>query len=185
MAAIRAPVHRWTRQQYEDMVLQDIFQPGERVELIDGVIVDMAPQKSFHAVATRLVEEALRSVFATGHDVRVQMPLALDDTSEPEPDVAVVPGKTRDYTKAHPTTAVLVVEVADATLRLDRKTKQAVYARNGIVEYWIVNLKNNTLEVYREPQADHYRFQAILQSGDTVQPLASPGHAIAITDLLP
>lgn len=185
MAEILEPIHRWTRQQYEDMVLQDIFQPGERVELIDGLIIDMSPQKSFHAVAIRLVEEALRSAFATGHDVRVQMPLALDDTSEPEPDVAVVPGKVRDYTHAHPTTAVLVVEVADATLRLDRNTKQAVYARNGIVEYWIVNLKNNSLEVYREHQADHYRFQAILHSSDTVQPLVRPDHAIAVADLLP
>ncbi len=83
------------------------------------------------------------------YTVRNQMPLALDENSEPEPDVAVVPGKARDYTQAHPTTAVLVVEVADATLRLDRKTKQAVYARNGIAEYWIVNLKDNSLEVYR------------------------------------
>lgn len=185
MAAIMAPVHRWTRQQYEDMVLQDIFPPGERVELIDGVIVDMSPQKSFHATAVCLVAETLRVIFSSGYNIRVQMPLALDDTSEPEPDVAVVPGKTRDYTHAHPTTAALIVEVADATLRLDRKTKQAVYARNGIAEYWIVNLKNNTLEVYREPQGDHYHSQAILQPGDTMQPLASPDHTIAVADLLP
>ncbi len=185
MAAILAPVHRWTRRQYETMVLQNIFQPGERVELIDGVIVDMSPQKSFHSVATRLVEDALRIAFATRHDVRVQMPLALDDASEPEPDVAVVPGKARDYTQAHPTTAVLVVEVADATLRLDRKTKQAVYARNGIAEYWIVNLKDNCLEVYRDPQGDQYCSQMILRCGDTVSPLARPAHAIAVADLLP
>jgi Uma2 family endonuclease len=185
MAAIMAPVHRWTRQQYEDMVLQDIFRPGERVELIDGVIVDRSPQKSFHSVATRLVEDALRVAFATDHDVRVQMPLALDDMSEPEPDVAVVPGRARDYTKAHPTTAVLVVEVADSSLNLDRKTKQAIYARNGIAEYWVINLQDNSLEVHRDPQGDRYRSRTILRHGDTVRPLARPDHAIAVADLLP
>lgn len=185
MAAVIAPVHRWTRRQYEEMVLRDIFQPGERVELIDGVIVDMSPQKSFHAVATRLVEEALRIIFAADHDVRVQMPLALDDASEPEPDVAVVPGRARDYTKAHPTTAVLIVEVSDATLKLDRNTKSALYARNRIPEYWIVNLKSNTLEVYRQPEGNHYRFQAVLQADDVVRPAARPEHVIAVADVLP
>ncbi|NJM13137.1 MAG: Uma2 family endonuclease [Synechococcaceae cyanobacterium SM1_2_3] len=139
MDAIMAPVHRWTRQQYEAMALHDIFQPGERVELVDGLIIDRSPQKSFHTSTVCLVAEALQAIFGAGHHIRVQMPLALGDNSEPEPDVAVVPGKTRDYVNAHPTTAALVVEVADTTLRLDRKAKQAVYARNGIAEYWIVN----------------------------------------------
>lgn len=185
MTAIVAPVHRWTRQQYEDMVLRDIFRPGERVELIDGVIVDMWPQKSAHSVATRLVEDALRAVFATRHDVRVQMPLALDDTSEPEPDVAVVPGKARDYAKAHPTTAALVVEIADTTLALDRKTKRALYARNGIPEYWIANLNDDCLEVYRDIREGQYRFQTILRRGDNVSPLGRPDHVVAVADLLP
>lgn len=185
MTTIPAPVHRWTRQQYENMALLDFFEPEARVELLDGVIIDMSPQKSFHATALYLVEEALRDVFKGGYIVRNQMPLALDDQSEPEPDIAVVPGKARDYTQAHPTTAVLVVEVADATLRLDRKTKQAVYARNGIAEYWIVNLKDNHLEVYRDPQGDQYRLQMTLQPGETVAPLAQPDQMIAVADLLP
>lgn len=185
MAEVLAPVHHWTRQQYDDMVLHGIFQPEERVELIEGVIVDMSPQKSFHAVATRLVEEALRVAFAKGHDVRVQMPLALDDQSEPEPDIAVVPGQARDYTHAHPTTAVLVVEVADTTLRLDRKTKQALYARNGVAEYWIVNLQDHCLEVYRHPQDDQYQSQTVLQPGETLSPLTRPDQRISVADLLP
>lgn len=185
MTAIPAPIHRWTRQQYEDMALHDIFQPGERVELIDGVIVDMSPQKSFHATTVCLVEEALRSLIGRDFTLRVQMPLALDDTSEPEPDVTVVPGKARDYTFAHPTTAALVVEVADATLALDRKTKQAVYARNGIAEYWIVNLQDRCLEVYRDPQADRYQSRTVRRHGETVSPLASPEQVIAVVDLLP
>ena len=185
MNAIMASVHRWTRQQYDEIVLHDIFQPGERVELIDGLIIDMSPQKSFHASIVCLVAETLQALFGAGHHIRVQMPLALGDNSEPESDVAVVPGKTRDYMKAHPTTAALVVEVADTTLRLDRKAKQTVYARNDIAEYWIVNLTNNTLEVYREPQGDHYHSQAILNAGDMVCPLAACDQVIAVADLLP
>lgn len=185
MTAIPAPVHRWTRQQYENMALNGLFQPEARVELLDGVIIDMSPQRSFHATALYLVEEVLRGIFKDGYIVRNQMPLALDDHSEPEPDVAVVPGKARDYTQAHPTTAVLVVEVADATLRLDRKTKQAVYARNGIAEYWIVNLKENSLEVYRNPQGNQYCSRMTLRHGQTVASLAQPDQMIAVADLLP
>jgi Uma2 family endonuclease len=185
MTAIPAPVHRWTRQQYENMALLDLFEPETRVELLNGVIIDMSPQRSFHATAVCLAEDVLRGAFKGSYTVRNQMPLALDENSEPEPDVAVVPGKARDYTQAHPTTAVLVVEVADATLRLDRKTKQAVYARNGIAEYWIVNLKDNSLEVYRDPQGDQYRSRMTLRHGETVAPLARPDHPIAVTDLLP
>ena len=185
MAEVLAPVHRWTRQQYDDMVLNGIFQPEERVELIEGVIVDMSPQKSFHATAIYLTEEILRGIFRSGYIVRTQMPLALDDQSEPEPDIAVVPGQARDYTGAHPTTAVLVVEVADTTLRLDRKTKQAVYARNGIAEYWIVNLQDHCLEVCRHPQGDQYQSQTVLQPGETLSPLIRPDHRIAVADLLP
>ncbi|HAS50624.1 MAG TPA: hypothetical protein DCS21_02290 [Gammaproteobacteria bacterium] len=185
MTVIPAPVHRWTRQQYENMALLDFFQPEARVELLDGVIIDMSPQRSFHATAVCLVEDALRGVFQSGYVVRNQMPLALDAQSEPEPDVAVVRGRTRDYTQAHPTTAVLVVEVADTTLRLDRKTKQAVYARNGIAEYWIINLKTPALEVYRNPQGDQYRSQMTLRPGETIAPLAQPDSVIAVIDLLP
>jgi len=96
MAAIVAPAHRWTRQQYEDMVLRDIFRPGERVELIDGMIVDLSPQKSVHATAICLIGEMLQDVVGSGHTLRIQMPLALDDASEPEPDSAVVAGRARD-----------------------------------------------------------------------------------------
>ncbi|HRY14926.1 MAG: Uma2 family endonuclease [Candidatus Competibacteraceae bacterium] len=185
MTDVLAPVHRWTRQQYDDMVLNEIFRPGERVELIEGVIIDMSPQKSRHATAIYLVEERLREAFKSGHIVRAQMPLALDDHSEPEPDVAVVPGQARDYTQAHPTTAALVVEVSDATLRLDRQTKQAVYARNGVTEYWIVNLQDHHLEVYRDPQGDQYRSRIVLPPGEQVAPLARPDHLITVADLLP
>ena len=121
MLANTSEVHRWTRKQYDCMVAAGIFYPDVRVELIDGYIVDMSPQSSVHAVTVQLVEEALRLAFPKGYDVRTQMPLALDDMSEPEPDVAVVPGSPRDYLDDHPTTAVLIVEVARVSLGMDHR----------------------------------------------------------------
>lgn len=185
MSASVTQVHRWTRQQYENMVTSGIFHPEERLELIDGYIIDMAPQSSFHAATVQLAENALRSAFGTAYTVRVQMPLALDDNSEPEPDIAVVVGGPRDYLQEHPSTAVLIVEVADASLVHDRGAKKALYARNGIQEYWIVNLKDGVLEVCRAPEQAAYRSQIVLHRGDSLQPAACPDHSIAVAELLP
>jgi Uma2 family endonuclease len=178
-------VHRWTRQQYEQMVLAGIFHPAERLELIEGEIFDMTPQSSLHATTVCLVEDTLRSLYREGYYVRVQMPLAIDGDSEPEPDIAVVTGRPRDYRNAHPHTAVLIVEVADHSLSYDRGQKKTVYARNKIPEYWIVNLAENSLEVYRNPTQDSYQFQMILHPPDLVSPLTQPQVAIAVADLLP
>jgi len=178
-------VHRWTRQQYDQMVTAGVFQPEERVELIDGYIVDMTPQSSIHATTVSLVEEALRLAFPHGYCIRVQMPLAIDDMSEPEPDVAVVPGNPRDYRDAHPATAVLVVEVASGSLKRDQGLKKALYARNGIQEYWVVNLDADCVEVYQGPQGDDYQIQMKLSRGENVRPVARPEHSIPVIDLLP
>jgi Uma2 family endonuclease len=169
-----------------------VFAPGERVELIEGEIIAMTPQKSPHAASVRLVQEALRGLFGPGFDVRPQLPLSLGPDSEPEPDAAVVRGNPRDYIQEHPTTAVLGVEVADTTLDFDRGRKAGLYARAGIPEYWIVNLSDRVLEVYREPgpladrPAEH-GYRSIRRFGlpDSVTPLASPAAHVRIADLLP
>jgi len=109
-------LHRWTRAKYDRMVETGVFQPEARLELLDGEIIEMSPQKSPHATAVNLIAEALRGGFGTGFYVRGQMPLTLDDNSEPEPDVAVIKGNIRDYADHHPSSAVLIVEVADTTL---------------------------------------------------------------------
>ncbi len=177
--------HRWTRAAYDRMIEAGVFQPEDRVQLIDGDIIEMSPQGSRHATAIRLVENALRSVFTEGYDVRSQLPLALDAFSEPEPDVAVVPGGPRDYVEAHPERALLVVEVADTSLELDRGRKLAVYARAGIPEYWIVNLSEGTLEVYREPSGETYRAKSKLGPGEAVAPASRPEATVPVADLLP
>lgn len=181
-----APIHRWTRRQYDDMVMAGIFTGEERVELIDGYIIDMSPQSSLHATAVQLVEEALRSAFAgKAYSVRTQLPLALDDLSEPEPDIAVVTGSPRDYKHDHPTTAVLVVEVAGASARQDQGIKKALYARNNIQEYWIVNLDTDRVEVYRQPHGDTYRDCTILRRENSISPLQRAEYTVVAADLLP
>jgi Uma2 family endonuclease len=185
-------VKRWSREDYDRMIEAGIFAPGERVELIDGEILEMSPQKSGHTTAVRLAEDALRAAFGMGYEVRTQMPLALDPYSEPEPDVAVVSGSARDYREAHPTTALLVVEVADSTLAFDREHKSSLYARAGIADYWVMNLSERRLEVYRDPmpmpQARYgwsYRSVQLYAAEASVPPLAAPQAHIAVADLLP
>jgi Uma2 family endonuclease len=185
-------LRRWTRDEYERMVEVGVFPPGDRLELIDGEIVTMTPQGSGHATAVGLAEDVLRVVFQVGYHIRGQRPLALEPSSEPEPDIAVVPGSLRDYRDAHPTTAILVVEVADTTLAYDRDHKGSLYACAGIPEYWIVNLPDQVVEVYRDPAPAPkarfgwgYRTVRPYRSGETLAASAAPQKQIAVVDLLP
>ena len=181
------PLHayRWSRAEYDRAVDAGVFDPEARVELIEGAILTMTAQGSRHVTGVRLVESALRPAFGPGCDVRTQAPLAIGDDSEPEPDVAVVHGGIRDYRDTHPTTALLVVEVADDSLRRDRTVKQRLYARNGIPEYWILALPDARLEVYRDPGDTGYRTVTVYRSGECVAPLARPATRIAVDALLP
>lgn len=161
------------------------FGPDDRVELLDGEIWDMSPQGTRHAVVYTAVHMALQRAFGEGHHMRCQLPFALDETSEPEPDVAVVRGAPFDYLESHPSEAQLIVEVSDSSLRHDRSRKLAAYARNGIPEYWILDLQASRLEVYREPAGTAYASKTVLAAGDTVTPLHAPEATIAVSDLLP
>lgn len=184
MAVASNDVHRWTREEYERMAAQGFFPPEARVELVDGIVYDMAPQNSPHTTALHLCLQFLTRAFPDCY-VRVQSPLALDDDSEPEPDLAVVEGTIQDYADGHPTTAVLVVEVADSSLAHDVETKIPLYARSGIPEAWLVNLKAKTLEVYREPGTDAYRSRQIFRKGDAASPLACSEAQVVVADLFP
>lgn len=192
MAEPELELKRWTRTEYEQLIEQGVFTPEDRIELIDGLLVVAEPQSSYHYGAIRLVERALARAFGEGWDIRTQGPIALDDTSEPEPDVAVVRGTLRDYFTAHPTDPVLVVEVTLSSLTLDRRYKSSLYARAGRPEYWVLNLVDRVLEVRREPIRSttmpygwDYRIVRILRPGETVSALDAPGASIAVADLLP
>ena len=164
----------------------------DRLELLGGALIVKEAQSSAHATAIELVARALRRVFGDGWDVRVQLPVALDAESEPEPDVCVVPGSARDYLVTHPTGAALVVEVAASGLAIARGRKAAMYARNGIADYWVLNLLDRVLEVHREPvrrPGTRYRWGYgaidLIHPEGSVSPLALPAVRILVADLLP
>ena len=180
-----AETYRWRRDVYDRAVEAGVFGPDDRLELIEGDLLVMAPHGSRHATAIRLVDRVLRRVFGEDCIVQCQLPLAIAEDSEPEPDVAVVEGEIADYRDAHPSAALLVVEVADDSLRRDRTVKRRLYARCGIPDYWIVSLPDACLEVYRHPSGDDYRDVAVLRAGETVTPLAAPGATIAVSGMLP
>lgn len=170
------------------MVDAGILNEDEHVQLIEGEILQMTPQYPPHAAAITLVARALARLFEDTAVVRVQLPLALSDASEPEPDVAVVLGDIRDRVDSHPATAALVVEVADSSLVFDRRRKAAVYARAGIADYWLVNLIDRVIEIYRQPEAGEdagYREARVVGVEGLVSPLARPDARIAVRDLLP
>jgi Uma2 family endonuclease len=178
-------LRRFTRDEYDRMIALGLFEEDEHLELIDGRVVEKTTQGSRHATAVQLVERALSAVFAPGFFTRAQMPLALDEYSEPEPDVAVVAGEVRDYRDAHPAKAVLVVEVADRTLAFDRGRKLRLYARAGIPEVWIVNLVETKVEVHTEPAGARYWKRSIFAGGDALSPAARRDARIQVDELLP
>ncbi|HEY7216196.1 MAG TPA: Uma2 family endonuclease [Thermoanaerobaculia bacterium] len=182
-AATVEKTRRWTREEYERLVEQGFFDE-ERLELVDGVILEMSPQSGRHAKGVLLAQSALSLLFSEGFHIRVQMPLALGFDSEPEPDLAVILGELQDSPDVHPSTAVLVVEVADSSLLRDRE-KASLYARTEIPEYWLENLVDWCLEVYREPKDGVYMSRTILRAGDNVSPQARPEAPIPVTSLLP
>lgn len=192
-AVMEAPrLIQWSRAEYYRLAEDGIFE-GRRVELIKGQIYEMSPQKSPHSAVMTRVREVLDTIFKPGgYSLRVQCPLALGADSDPEPDLAVVAGASLDYVKSHPTTAALVVEVADTSLEMDRGRKASLYAGAGIADYWIVNLVDQQLEVYRDPVSDPqqiydhgYTSVTIHTRGAVVSPLTAPNATIAVADLLP
>jgi Uma2 family endonuclease len=170
------------RSEYDRLVQLGCFE-DEKIELLNGMLVAMSPQGSGHSQAIqRLTELFVRGV-GDRAAVRCQLPLGASDDSEPEPDIAVVP--RRDYFDDHPTTAHLIVEVANSSLQKDRLLKGALYARAGIPEYWIVNVPDRLVEVYRSPRDGEYRSVTSHGRAELIHPMAFADLEIAVADLFP
>lgn len=184
MPATAVHRRRWTRADYERMVEAGGFRPDDRIELLDGEIWEMSPQGTRHETALALTAAALQQAFPKAY-VRHQLSFGLDEGSVPEPDLAVVSGTIRDYAHSRPTEALLIAEVSDSSLRHDRTRKLAAYARNGIPEYWILDLQALCLEVYRGPSGPCFSSKIVLRHGDTVMPLHASDAVISVADLLP
>ena len=184
-------LRRWKRTEYDRLVELGVFE-GEPLELIGGQLVVAEPQYPYHASAISAAEYALRAILPPGWIVRTQLPVSLDDESEPEPDLVVVLGRPTDYRVEHPARPLLTVEVAESSLDFDRRQKSSLYARAGLQDYWIVNLVDRVLEIYRDPRPDpsapygwRYATVLTLTPPAIVTPLAFASCRIAVADLLP
>lgn len=175
---------RWTKDEYYKLSELGFF-ADKRTELIGGEIIEMPTMNSPHATSVRKVAAVLNRIFAQTHVVDVQLPINLSENSEAVPDVAIIAGQIDDFTEAHPQTAVLIVEVADTTLKSDKTKKVRLYAQNQISEYWIINVKHRVVEVYRRPVESGYEEVAVYTENKFISPLAAPETTIAVADLLP
>jgi Uma2 family endonuclease len=183
------PVRRFSVDEYHRMIETGILSENDHVELLDGWILEMSPIGPPHASCVRLLSTLLQEVLPTDWFVSIQSPITLEN-GEPEPDVTVVRGGIRDYRDHHPYGAdvALVIEVADSSLQFDRLQKRTQYAAAGIPEYWIVNLIDRCLEVYRDPATDSdYQGRHVVDASGSVE-LQIAGKSvgqIAVADLLP
>ncbi len=190
MRAVSAPPRKktkWSVEEFHRVRATGIWD-GLRTYLIRGEIWEQGEMNPPHAVLVGLVQDALRAIFGPGHTVRAQVPVVLGNSS-PFPDIAVVKGQQRDFLKAHPTTAELIVEVADSSLFEDTTTKAEVYATGGIADYWVLDVENRRLLVFRDPAplpegGMAYRTSLTFKEDESVAPLAQPSAVILVGNLL-
>jgi Uma2 family endonuclease len=182
---------RWTCDSFHALCDTGVFS-GRKAMLIDGVIITMAMPSPAHNTSLNLTQDVLRAVFTVGHHVRNQQAFDVGTANDPGPDLAVVPGGIRDYATRQATAAVLVVEVADTSLFLDTTTKAELYVTAGVQDYWVIDLDNRQLLVFRDPVplpqglgATAYRTHLTFGPSDLVSPLAAPNTSIPVGDLLP
>jgi Uma2 family endonuclease len=177
----------WTAEEYHRMAAAGIFHPEERVELIAGQIIRMSAKGTAHTAAVRRTAKILRNLLINQAEVYTQDPIQLDDFSEPEPDVAVVRIDPLDYADHHPTPSevYLIIEVADSSLKYDRETKAKAYARSGIADYWVLDVINRKLHMFREPIQEGYQSEVILSEEASISPLQFPTLEITLQEMLP
>jgi Uma2 family endonuclease len=180
-------LRKWTVKEYHKLGEVGIFNPEERLELIEGNIIKISAKGTVHASATRRTATLLHNLVGNQAAVYNKSPIALDDNSEPEPDIAVVKIDPFDYASHHPTPSevYLIIEVADSSLTFDREIKAKAYARSGIADYWVLNVGDRQLHVFREPAVDGYQSEVILAETASISPIEFPAFNIAIQAMLP
>lgn len=181
----RAPF-RFTVERYDAMIDAGILGENDRVELIRGEIVPKMPIGDRHSACLMRLNEHLVQAIGKRAMFGIQNPIVFPD-SEPEPDVSVVKRKDNYYADGKPRAGdvLLIIEVADSSLEFDREDKLPIYAEAGIVDYWIVNLIDDVIEVYRDPAGLNYDSSSVARRGDSIALLALPDVAVAVSDILP
>lgn len=177
----------WTVKEYHQMAEAGIFHPEERVELVAGQIIRKSAKGTAPTAAVRRISRILRNRLENQAEVYTQDPIQLDDFSEPEPDIAVVRINPLDYAAHHPTSSevYLIIEVADSSLKYDCETKAKAYAKSGIADYWVLDVNERNLHVFREPTQEGYQSEVIFLEDASLSPLQFPQEVIALQDMLP
>lgn len=184
---LQLPLRRISVDQYHRMGEAGVFAPGERVELLDGVLITMPPIGPAHAFSVLALSHLLNEKLGARSLVSVQSPVALAPTSQPQPDVVLLRPPLARYGKSLPITAdaLLVVEVTDSMRAIDRGPKLRAYARAGVSEVWIVDLTLSVVDVFTEPAGEDYARRIRAKRGDHVAPAAFPDAPVAVSDILP
>jgi Uma2 family endonuclease len=182
---------RWTRAEYDRLIGLGAFD-GERIGLIGGQLLVSEPHGAYHASTIGHIHHLFDRILPPGWVVRSQAPIALDDESEPEPDIALVRGTHADYRSEHPARPALIIEVADSSLTFDRRHKSSLYARGGVDDYWIVSVTDQSIEIHRDPIRDptapyRWRYRSVerFTAPALFTPLSLPSLSIAVADLIP
>ncbi len=177
---------KFTVEEYNLMAEAGVFKEGDRLELIAGEIVEMSPVGMRHAAPVRRLDALLNQKLAGGAIVDTQNPVVLNNTSEPEPDVALLKPRGDFYEAGHPQPAdcFLLVEVGDSTIDYDRKVKIPLYAKAGIIEVWLVDLNGDAVEVYRQPEANGYKYFRRFLRGQTFSLGAIANISLTVDEVL-
>ncbi len=187
MSSVTAmPTYRWSVEEFQKLGEVGIFHEDDRVELLNGEIVIMAPIGIRHIKAVRRLSKIFHRKFGDLCVVDAQNPLLVDGRSEPQPDLLLLRHEAdlRD-TLPLPEDVLLLVEVADTSLFYDACDKRDAYARSGIVEYWLLDLTQNQLHIFRGPEPSGYQSEQIIRAGESIAPLAFPDEAVALAEILP
>ncbi len=178
---------RFSLEEYEAMIKQGILDGDDRVELLAGEIVKKMVQGERHASCVARLTRFLVIALGTRAILLPQGPVALPPDSMPEPDITLVQEREDFYATRRPLASDvhLLIEVSDSTLPIDRKIKLPIYARAGIAEYWIVNLRDNVVEIYAKPEGSVYSESRIIRGGESVAPLAFPDIMLKVGDFIP
>src|SRR5712692_5351125 len=192
MAIYPTRTKRWTRAEYDRLIELGVFRKEDRIELIGGELMVAEPESAEHYTAIRKSTRALQAAFGPGWEVRQDGPIALDDESEPEPDIAIVPGAPRDYRHAHPSRRVPTLEGSVSSPATVCEHKASLYAGAGLSDYGILNLIARVLEVYREPVPDaaapfgwRPAGREVVAPPGRIAPLAAPAAMVVVADLHP
>jgi len=179
-------IRLFTVQEYHEMIKNGILDEDDRVELLTGQIVKMAAKGTAHNAAVKRTVELVQNLLGRLVLIGVQDSIQLNDNSEPEPDIALLVRDPLYYEDRHPTPSeiYLIIEIADTTLRTDCGIKAKLYAQSGIIEYWVLNVSDRQLHVFREPSQEGYQSELILGDDASISPLHFPDTSFMIGEML-